>query len=50
MTTTGENWVTLDTSPQGGWSWTTPLGGTADLGQDAVAERFFGQAGSQRTV
>ena len=29
---------------------TTPLGGTADLGQDAVAERFFGQAGSQRTV
>ena len=33
-----------------GWYDIKPLGGTADLGQDAVSERFFGQAVSQRTV
>ena len=33
-----------------GWYDIKPLGGTADMGQDAVSERFFGHAGSQRTV
>ena len=33
-----------------GWCDIKPLGGTADMGQDAVSERFFGQAASQRTV
>ena len=33
-----------------GWYDIKPLGGTADMGQDAVSERFFGQAASQRTV
>ena len=33
-----------------GWSDIRPLGGTADRGQDAVSERFFGQAHSERTV
>ena len=33
-----------------GWNDIKPLGGTADMGQDAVSERFFGQAASQRTV
>ena len=33
-----------------GWYDINPLGGTADMGQDAVSERFFGQAASQRTV
>ena len=33
-----------------GWYDIKPLGGTADMGQDAVSERFFGRAGSQRTV
>ena len=33
-----------------GWYDIKPLGGTADMGQDAVSERFFTQAASQRTV
>ncbi len=33
-----------------GWYDIKPLGGTADLGQDAVSERFFDQAVPQRTV
>ena len=33
-----------------GWYDIRPLGGTADLGQDAVAERFFGQPDTERTV
>ena len=33
-----------------GWYDIKPLGGTADMGQDAVSERFFDQAASQRTV
>ena len=33
-----------------GWHGVRPLGGTADLGQDAVSERFFRQADVERTV
>ena len=33
-----------------GWYDIKPLGGTGDMGQDAVSERFFGEGASQRTV
>ena len=33
-----------------GWYDIKPLGGTADMGQDAVSERFYDQADLQRTV
>ena len=33
-----------------GWYDIKPLGGTGDMGQDAVSERFFGEKASQRTV